>query len=101
MQIFTIFEVILADPGSYFNYYRSGYWSGNRGGPPFPWLLVLQLVTCEHVTLGAKVTVPVVSTTTRLTVEHSIDPVTVGRTMRPVSRSQTAFAAVWLRPNLE
>jgi len=47
--------------------------------------LVRQLVTCEHVTLIAKVTVPVVSTTVRLTVERSIDLDTVGRTMMEAS----------------
>ena len=44
-------------------------------GRPFPWLLIRQLVTCEHVTLIAEVTVyiSIVSTMTRLTVERSID----------------------------
>ena len=54
-------------------------------GHPFPWLLVQQLVMCEHVTLVAKVTVSVVSTTVRLTVERSIDLDTVGRTMMETS----------------
>ena len=50
---------------------------------PFPWLLIQQLVMCEHVTLVAKVTVyiSVVSTTARLTVERFIDLATAGRTM--------------------
>ena len=55
-------------------------------GRPFSWLLVRQLVTCEHVTLVAKMTVSVVSTTARL-VEHSIDLATVGRTMMVASLS--------------
>ena len=50
-------------------------------GRPLPWLLVRQLVTYEHVTLVAKLTVSVVSTTVRLTVEHS----TVARTMMEAS----------------
>ena len=54
-----------------------------RGG--FPWLLVRQLATCEHVTLVGKVTVSVVSTTVRLMVERSIDLDTVGRTMMEAS----------------
>ena len=52
---------------------------------PFPWLLVRQLVTCEHVALVAKVTVSVVSTTARLTVERCSDLATVGRTMMEAS----------------
>ena len=54
-------------------------------GRPLPWLLVRHLVTCEHVTLVTKVTVSVVSTTARLTVERSIDLATVGRTMMEAS----------------
>ena len=51
-------------------------------GRPFPWLLV----TCEQVTLVAKkVTVSVVSTTARLTVERSIDLAAVGKTMMETS----------------
>ena len=49
-------------------------------GRPLPWLLVRQLVTYEHVTLVAKLTVSI-STTVRLTDEHS----TVARTMMEVS----------------
>ena len=52
---------------------------------PLPWLLVRQLVTCEHLTLVAKVTVSVVSTTVRLTVERSFDLAAVGRTMMEAS----------------
>ena len=66
-------------------------------GRPLPWLLVWQLVMYEHVTLVAKVTVSIVSTTARLTVECSIDLATVDRTIRRlISRGQTAFVAVWL-----
>ena len=54
-------------------------------GRPFPWLLVRQLVTCEHVILVAKATVSVVSTTARLTVERPIDLAAVGRTMMETS----------------
>ena len=54
-------------------------------GRPFSWLLVRQLVTCEHVTLVAKMTVSVVSTTARLTVERFIDLAAVGRTMMEAS----------------
>jgi len=51
----------------------------NYGGYWFPWLLVWQLVTCEHVTLVA-LTVSVVSTMMlQLTVESSINLASVAK----------------------
>ena len=63
---------------------NTGYMAiGSVTRRPLPWLLVWQLVTCQHVTLIAKVTV--VSTTARLTVERSSDLATVGRTRMEAS----------------
>ena len=76
---------------------RSGYWSGNRT----PILVAIgpaigHVRTCHS--RGAKVTVSVVSTTVRLTVERSIHLATVGITMMEASLVwPDSFAAVSLR----
>ena len=63
---------------------RSGYWFGNRTPIPVAIGPAIGIVQACH-SRGAKVTVTVVSTMLRLSVKHSIDLATVGRTMMEAS----------------